>query len=33
LLEHPGVDDGAVRFESLLGADPSGKEGQPGSAS
>ena len=28
-----GVDDGAVRFESLLGADPSGKEGQPGSAS
>jgi hypothetical protein len=34
MLDDPGVDDGNVFMlhESLLGADPSGKEGRPGSA-
>src|SRR5438067_2218330 len=32
MLEDPGVDDGTMLFESLRGADPSGKEGRPGSA-
>lgn len=34
MLDDPGVDDGQVFMlhESLLGADPSGKEGRPGSA-
>jgi hypothetical protein len=34
MLDDPGVDDGDVFLlqESLLGADPSGKEGRPGSA-
>lgn len=34
MLDDPGVDDGNDRgmHESLLGADPSGKEGRPGSA-
>lgn len=33
-LSDPGVDDNDVEMlhESLLGADPSGKEGRPGSA-
>src|SRR5262249_44887930 len=32
MLDDPGVDDGQVFMlcESLLGADPSGKEGRPG---
>lgn len=34
MLDDPGVEDGDVFMlqESLLGADPSGKEGRPGSA-
>jgi hypothetical protein len=34
MLDDPGVDDGDVFMlhELLLGADPSGKEGRPGSA-
>ncbi len=34
MLDDPGVDDGNVFMlqESLLSADPSGKEGRPGSA-
>jgi len=34
MLDDPGVDDGDVFMlhESLLSADPSGKEGRPGSA-
>jgi hypothetical protein len=34
MLDDPGVDDANVFMlqESLLGADPSGKEGRPGSA-
>jgi hypothetical protein len=34
MLDDPGVDDGNVFMlhESLLGADPSGMEGRPGSA-
>jgi hypothetical protein len=33
MLEDAGVDDNSSPlFESLLGADPSGKEGRPGSA-
>jgi hypothetical protein len=34
MLDDPGIDDGDVigLHESLLGADPSGKEGRPGSA-
>lgn len=33
MLEDPGVDSNtSALFESLLGADPSGKEGRPGSA-
>ena len=31
LLEDPGVDDASMLHESLLSADPSGKEGRPGS--
>jgi hypothetical protein len=31
LLEDPGVDDANMLHESLLSADPSGKEGRPGS--
>jgi hypothetical protein len=30
-LEDPGVDDTSMLHESLLSADPSGKEGRPGS--
>jgi hypothetical protein len=34
MLDDPGVDgDGhVVMYEDLLGADPSGKDGRPGSA-
>ena len=34
MLDDPGVDgpDSTMLFESLLSADPSGKEGRPGSA-
>jgi hypothetical protein len=34
MLDDPGIDDGddAMLHESLLSADPSGKEGRPGSA-
>jgi hypothetical protein len=31
LLEDPGVDNATMLHESLLSADPSGKEGRPGS--
>ncbi len=33
MLDDPGIDDDdAMLHESLLGADPSGREGRPGSA-
>jgi len=32
MLEDPGVEDATMLHESLLAADPSGKEGRPGSA-
>jgi hypothetical protein len=34
MLGDPGIDDNDIEMmhESLLGSDPSGKEGRPGSA-